>query len=105
MPGYIHDACKRFKHEAPGKEQRSPHEHVPFSFGAKQQYATQRKDAPAAMQEENIYVQQVLGTFLYYARAVDCTMLMPLSAIASEQASPTKKTLEKVKHFFGYSSS
>ena len=41
------------------------------------------------------FVQQVTGTFLYYEKAVDSTMLVALSAIASEQASPTKNTMKK----------
>ena len=48
------------------------------------------------------YVQQVLGTFLYYARAVDITMLVSLSTIASEQATPTQSTMCKVDQFIDY---
>ena len=47
-------------------------------------------------------MQQVCGTFLYYGRAVDITMLVPLSAIASDQAKPTKETLKKVDQFLDY---
>ena len=36
------------------------------------------------------YIQQVLGTFLYYARMVDGTMLTVLSATVSEKTTPTK---------------
>ena len=35
------------------------------------------------------YIQQVVGSFLYYARAVDLTILLYLNAIAAEQANPT----------------
>ena len=55
--------------------------------------------------EKKEYIQQVLGTFLYYARAVDSTMLVALSAIASEQATPTEKTLQKIKQFLDYAAS
>ena len=55
--------------------------------------------------ENKKYIQQVLGTFLYYARAVNLTMLVSLSAIASEQASPTTSTMEKVDQFLDYSAS
>ena len=41
-------------------------------------------------------------TFLYYARAVDATMLFALSAIASEQAAPTEQTMKKTRNFLGY---
>ena len=50
-------------------------------------------------------VQQVTGIFLYYSRAVDSTILVALSALASEQASPTRKTMEKVKTFLDYAAS
>ena len=45
------------------------------------------------------FVQQVTGTFLYYARAVDAIMLVALSAIASDQASPTVNTMRKTLKF------
>ena len=51
------------------------------------------------------YIQQVLGTFLYYARAIDPTMLVALSVIASEQASPTQSTMKKVDRFLDYAAS
>ena len=42
------------------------------------------------------------GTFLYYARAVDPTMLVALSAIAADQADPTENTYEKTLYFLDY---
>ena len=42
---------------------------------------------------------------LYYARAVDPTMLVALSTIASEQASPTRETVKKVDQFLDYAAS
>ena len=42
------------------------------------------------------------GTFLFYARAVDPTMLTALSSIAAEQANPTARTMEKCKQFLDY---
>ena len=55
--------------------------------------------------ENKKYIQQVLGTFLYYARAADPTILVALNAIASEQASPTKSTMKKVDQFLDYAAS
>ena len=45
--------------------------------------------------DEKKFVQQVVGTFLYYGRAVDGTMLTALSAIASTQAKPTRLTMHR----------
>ena len=50
-------------------------------------------------------VQQVVGSFLYYARAVDLTILSSLSKIASQQANPTENTMKKVNHFLDYMAS
>ncbi len=44
----------------------------------------------------------VAGTLLYYARAVDSTILTALSAIATKQAKPAEKTLAKVKQLLDY---
>ena len=40
--------------------------------------------------------------FLYYAQAVDSTMLTALSALASEQSDPTEETMKKCKQFLDY---
>jgi hypothetical protein len=42
------------------------------------------------------FIQGVIGTFLYYARCVDSTMLAALGAIATQQANPTENTMKKV---------
>ena len=47
-------------------------------------------------------VQQVVGSFLYYVRAVELTTLASLSKIASQQAAPTENTMKKVNHFLDY---
>ena len=39
---------------------------------------------------------------MYYARAIDLTSLHALSAIASEQAKPTKQTLARVQQLLDY---
>ena len=47
-------------------------------------------------------LQQIVGTFLFYSRAVDPTMLMALSIIAMEQSQGTRTTKEKAEHFLTY---
>jgi hypothetical protein len=48
------------------------------------------------------HVQQIVGSFLYYARAVDPTILMALSEISSQQTAPTENTMKRVNHFLDY---
>jgi hypothetical protein len=46
-----------------------------------------------------------MGTLLYYAHAVDSTILTALSSLATEQAKPMQKTVEKVKQLLDYCAS
>ena len=47
-------------------------------------------------------MQQVVGSFLYYGRAVDLTILMDLSKITEQQANPTDKTTTRVNQLLDY---
>ena len=47
-------------------------------------------------------MQKIVGSILYYARAVDMTVLMVLSTIASEQTKGTERTLEKAYQVLDY---
>ena len=59
---------------------------------------TAAKLAPQAIK----HLQQIVGTFLFYSRAVDPTMLTALSIIAMEQTQGTQPTKEKGEHFLTY---
>ena len=95
MPGYVNKACIRFKHEKPTRKQDQPHQHTIHTYGAKIQFAKEADTSRPLDKEEKRYIQKVVGTFLYYGRAVDPTMLPALSAIASSQATP--ETMIKTK--------
>ncbi len=47
-------------------------------------------------------VQKIVGSILYYARAVDMTVLMALSLIASKQTKGIKHTVEKAYQVLDY---
>ena len=47
-------------------------------------------------------VQEITGTFLIYALAIDSTMLCTLNAFAAEQVEPTEETLKKTKQFIEF---
>ncbi len=47
-------------------------------------------------------IQQNVISFLYYARAVNPTILMALSDITSQQAVPTEDTHNRVNQFLEY---
>ena len=89
MPGYVDTLQTRYHHEVPSKPQHSPYQAPPKIFGAAAQ-DTIPADTTERIDEKRIkVVQQVIGGLLYYARAVDLTILPALSAIASEQTKAT----------------
>jgi hypothetical protein len=47
-------------------------------------------------------LQQLTGTLLYYARAVDPTFIMPINVLASEQSNATEMTADKVIKLLNY---
>ena len=102
IPGYVESALIRFQHPKPIKPQHQPHPSAPIKYGAKAQYAEPEDNSPLLSKDDKRFVQEVTGTFLFYARAVDPTMLVALGSIATEQANPTKRTMEKVKQFLDY---
>ena len=102
IPGYIEDALTRFKHARPQTPQDQPHPHVPTNYGATQQYAKQQDDSTILDKARQKLFQEVCGTLLYYARAVDCTMLDALGSIATQQASPTANTMRNIKKLIDY---
>jgi hypothetical protein len=48
------------------------------------------------------HIQWVIGSILYYARAMGLTVLMALSTIASKQAHGTKNAMQKTKQLLPY---
>ena len=70
----------RFNHVPPKRVQNQPYPHVPPKYGAQLQYAKEADTTPLLLKEGQKFIQQVTSTFLYYARAVDLTMLAALLA-------------------------
>jgi hypothetical protein len=91
MPGYISNVLSKFQHDAPKHPQHPPSRYVTPVYGAKNQYAT-KDDTPPITAQQCLTIQKVTGSVLYYARAVDPTVLMPLNDIATEQTKVTEKT-------------
>ena len=102
MLDYVPEALVRFQHKAPIKPQHQPYPHVKPAYGATKQYAEANDTSAPLSKEEKTYVQEVIGTFLYYGRCVDASMLPALGTLATQQASPTENTLIKIKQFLDY---
>jgi hypothetical protein len=101
MPNYVKKALKQFQHKV-RKLQNAPYPSAPIQYGAKKQYATQNSSAPLVDAKTKKFIQQVCGKFLFLGRAVDSTLLCPISAIASQSAAPTTDTLENTMKLLDY---
>ena len=105
MPGYIQKALEKFQHPKPSRPQNSPHTHAIPIYGARAQFVTDTNDTPFLDKIAQKFIQAVTGTLLFYARAVDPTILVALSAIASQQAKPTQLTMERTRQLLDYCAS
>ena len=82
--------------------QTCPYSPEPKSYGAKAQAPLQSNDSKPLDKKGVLKVQQIVGGILYYAQAVDMTVLMALSFIASEQAKATEKTHPRCLQLLDY---
>jgi hypothetical protein len=99
---YVPEALIGFQHTPMAKPQHQLYPHVKLVYSATKQYAEAIDKSPPLSKEDKKYVQEVVGTFLYYAQCVNSTMLTALGSIATQQANPTKNTMIKVKQFLDY---
>jgi hypothetical protein len=102
MPGYVERALQRFQHPVPSKPEHAPHDWKPPQYGAKIQYAESPDETPYLDVADKKRVQEVLGTLLYYARAIDITMLKAIGTIATQQANPTEATMKALVKLLNY---
>eukprot|EP00804_Cyclotella_cryptica_P014586 CCRYP_020641-RA/>CCRYP_020641-RA protein AED:0.25 eAED:0.25 QI:0/0/0/1/1/1/3/0/614 len=102
MPGYCKKLATAFHHPVPIKPQHQPYPHTPRTYGAKQQFVDTADDSALLSNTDKTFVQEVIGVFLYYARAVDCTMLPALGSLATQQSAPTQNTMSKIHQFLDY---
>ena len=93
MTGYVGNTLIRFNHGTPRRAQDQPYQHTVPNYGICQQFAVAPDGTELLDKDGKKFVQQVTGTFLYYARALYITMLVELSSIVSEQASATESTM------------
>jgi hypothetical protein len=101
MPEYVIKTLERLCHPLPKRPQYAPHAWNKPVFGRKVQYANY--DETPLLDATGIkFVQSTVGSFLYYARAIDPTMLVALNEIGQQQAKPTEKTRRACKMLLDY---
>jgi hypothetical protein len=89
MPGYVERALYRFAHPPSDRPEDSPYEWKRPQYGVKIQMADTADTSPKLDASGTKHVQEVIGVFLFYARAIDNTMLAALGTLAALQANAT----------------
>jgi len=84
MPGYIERALRRFQHVPMHKAEHAPHPWQRPTDGAKTQFAPTPDDAPALDAFDKTRILEVLGTLLFYARAIDSPRLTAIGELATK---------------------
>jgi hypothetical protein len=88
MPVCAVNVLNKFQHDKPKHPQDIPSRYVMPVYGAKPRYATQ-DEIPPLTAKQYLNIQKVKGSVLYYARAVDPTVIMQLNDIVTEQIKAT----------------
>jgi hypothetical protein len=102
MLDYIPKTLTCFQHPFPRIPQHQPYPHVNPTYGAKAQYMEDVDSSPPLDKQGKEYVQEVIGTLLYYACCVDNTMLPALGSLATQQANLMQNTKKMVHQLLDY---
>ena len=91
MKNYIQKALALFQAENLPTA-KSPMIYTPPIYGLKSQPQETVDESNFISPERKRRIQQIVGKLLYYARAVDPTMIAAINKVASQQARPTEET-------------
>ena len=104
MNGYFKKALLQFQHLKPNKHYAAPSQYILPNYGQKQQMTNLNLSKPMTKAQTRL-LQQVTGKFLYYTRAVDCTILHALNDLATRTHSGSQKIMKAFKRFLNYCAS
>ncbi len=101
MPGYISMLLLKF-YPPPATPWLSPYKCLPISSGTKSHITPDPGSSELLNASRKHRVQKIVGSLLYYARAVDNKLLVALSAITARQAKATIATEQAVEFLLNY---
>jgi hypothetical protein len=102
LPAYVKKQLTKYSHVAPLKPQHCRYAPNTIKYGKDNQAPSPLDESPCLNKAQKKCIQKMVGSFLYYAQAVDPTILMALLEIDSQQVAPTENTMEHVNHFLDY---
>ena len=102
MSGYIDKFLAWYVHPRPSRPQIFLHHHYHISYGAKIQQPAAPDSCPPLDEDGIKYVEGIVGTLLWYVRAVDKKLLVALKSIGHKQDASTKADTEANHQFLDY---
>ncbi len=102
MPGYVKKKLQEYKHVMKFRIQTCPYQPEPKIFGNGAQAPLPTNTLPKLDSKGIKRVQQIVGSILYYAQAVDMMVLKALSSMAVEQTKATEKTMARCTQLLDY---
>ncbi len=90
MPNYVSRQLLKYTLQPPKQPQLCPFSPAPTNYGKEMNIIIPEQESPKLDKHGKTYIQQVIGSFLYYTNAIDMKILHALSEIASQQVNPTK---------------
>ena len=101
MDGYVEQALRELEYADPGRPCYAPSRYTFPKYGAMVQYVTIDESAPLGLKQIR-YIQRAVGKLLYYARAVDPTMLHAINDISLSASKGTAATLDATMYLLNY---
>ena len=92
-PGYAPNSLKIPQHTPIVSPKHSPHHHTGFKYCTPGilQYAIEPDETPILSKKDTTLVRSILGSFLYYGRFLDGTIIPALNEIILQQYKTTQQ--------------
>ena len=102
IPGNVEKALHRFCSPHPRRPQHSPYAWSKPTYGSKIQLSPVLDTSPALDSSGKTRLQEIVGTLLYHASAVNNPLLPTLGTIGSDQSVGTEATASAITQILNY---
>ena len=75
MTNYVTKALNKFQQPTPRRDQHEHHQWNRPNYSPTKKPETLLDNSPSTAEERNTRIQQIVVNLLYYAHAVDCTIM------------------------------
>jgi hypothetical protein len=101
MPGYVDKLLRKVRPEGI-KSANTPAHYTPPNYSNPGAHTATVDVSPLASDTDKKTLQSVIGTLLYYSRAVDPSICTALHELGSIQSKPTQNDMLKMNRLLGY---